>query len=150
MGMVRFAQFPDGHRTDQRRAGSVVFCGRLRPATAGRPPPPVSGTVTAMGAHIAATGAMDLEVHGAPSGLAVLSFGQAAAMPGPLWGDTYFLDATTVTVFDVVLLDAAGAGSWQTMLPASVPSGLSLWLQSVVIDAAGTFRMTTPSVVTTP
>jgi len=112
--------------------------------------PGVAATIHALGAFLDSASVVDVEVYGATGGIAVLSFGPPLAAALPLWGDSYWLDAPSVTVFDFVWLNGVGAGQWQANLPSTLPPGLSLWLQAAVIDAGGTFALTTPAVITTP
>jgi len=113
--------------------------------------PTAAATIDAMGAYIDAASNIEIELHGAANGITVLSFGNPLDNSVPLWGADYFLDAPTVSVFDFVVLDQAGAGRWQALLPAGlVPAGVSLWLQAATIDPLGAFRLTTPAVITTP
>ena len=112
--------------------------------------PWLPGTVTTMGAYIDPTGLLQIDVVGAPNGLGVLSLGEPSNAPVPLFGDTYFLDVPSVVVFGLALLDNNGAGSFQATFQPTVPSGLNLWLQSVVLSPNFAFQLTTPSVVTSP
>lgn len=131
-------------------SASQVCIGPIASIVGPLPAPPIASTVSAMSAQISVSGVMDLQVHGAPGGIAVQSFGSPAVLPVPLWGDSYFLNPATVTVFDFVLLDAVGAGAWQGTLAATVPSGLDLWLQSAILDPGFEFQLTTPAVVISP
>ncbi|MFK7740605.1 MAG: hypothetical protein AB8H80_09805 [Planctomycetota bacterium] len=106
--------------------------------------------LTGMSAEIDGNQLLEIDVHGAANGIGILSFGTPTQTPVPLWGATYFLSAPTVTVFATTLLDGHGVGTWQTTLPAGVPTGTSLWLQTAVLDGNGAFALTTPAVVTTP
>lgn len=129
-------------------AGASVV--RLGPGATIAPGAPTTvGPVFALGGFVGAGAQLDLDVYGHANGVALLSFGQPTATPLPLWGATYYLDASTVVVFDALLLDTSGRATWQAILPPGLPVGLSLWLQAASIDALGAFRLSTPAIVTT-
>ncbi|MFK7740898.1 MAG: hypothetical protein AB8H80_11300 [Planctomycetota bacterium] len=110
----------------------------------------VPGPVFGLGGLVSASGQLDLDVYGHSFGVGVLSFGLPTATPVPLWDATYYLDISSVVVFDALLLDVDGRASWQAQLPAGLASGTTLWLQAASIAPGTPFQLTTPAVVTTP
>ena len=111
---------------------SVVVQGpgaRMLPAFANAATEPVFG----LGAF-AGSGAVHFDTYGHDNGIVAVGFGEPAAAVAPLWGANYWLEATTVVMFDAVLLGVDSRGSTSVSLPTTLPPGLSLWLQAVALS----------------
>lgn len=104
----------------------------------------------ALSALVTANQQLAVDVLGDPQGLTLLAFGPPAANPLPLLGELLWLDPIAATPWGATTLDALGRASWQVTLPAGLATGISTWLQAIVVNPAGSLALTNPGLAVVP